>query len=101
MAPKNLSSTELAHKVIVELKPLADMLSPKYRRIIKRFCEYILQNRVSISNATGLLPLEAALVIVQIEEHENNNHEFSNLRNQIQELRREVTELKSLLNEEI
>ena len=101
MAPKNLSSTELADKVIVELKPLADMLSPKYRRILKRFCEYILQNRVSISNATGLLPLEAALVIVQVEEHENNNYEFTVLRTQIQELRREITELQSLLNEEI
>lgn len=99
MAPKNLSSTELAHKVIAELKPLADMLSPKYQRIIKRFSEYILQNRVSISNATNLLPLEAALVILQVEEHDNNNYEFSDLRNQIQELRHEITELKNLLNE--
>jgi len=99
MAPKNLSSTELAHKVIAELKPLADMLSPKYQRIIKRFSEYILQNRVSISNATNLLPLEAALVIIQAEEHDNNNYEFSDLRNQLQELRHEITELKNLLNE--
>lgn len=99
MAPKNLSSTELAHKVIAELKPLADMLSPKDQRIIKRFSEYILQNRVSISNATNLLPLEAALVILQVEEHDNNNYEFSDLRNQIQELRHEITELKNLLNE--
>ena len=94
MAPKNLSPTELAHKIIAELMPLADMLSPSDRRIIKRFCEYILQNRVSISNATSLLPLEAALVIVQVEEHENNNYQFSDLRNQLQELKRELEELK-------
>ena len=94
MAPKNLSATELAHKIIAELMPLADMLSPSDRRIIKRFCEYILQNRVSISNATSLLPLEAALVVVQVEEHENNNYQFSDLRNQLQELKREIEELK-------
>ena len=94
MAPKNLSPTELAHKIITELMPLADMLSPNDRRIIKRFCEYILQNRVSISNATSLLPLEAALVVVQVEEHENNNYQFSDLRNQLQELKREIEELK-------
>jgi hypothetical protein len=94
MAPKNLSPTELAHKIIAELMPLADMLSPSDRRIIKRFCEYILQNRVSISNATSLLPLEAALVVVQVEEHENNNYQFSDLRNQLQELKREIEELK-------
>ena len=94
MAPKNLSPTELAHKIIAELMPLADMLSPNDRRIIKRFCEYILQNRVSISNATSLLPLEAALVVVQVEEHENNNYQFSDLRNQLQELKCEIEELK-------
>ena len=94
MAPKNLSPTELAHKIIAELMPLADMLSPNDRRIIKRFCEYILQNRVSISNATSLLPLEAALVVVQVEEHENNNYQFSDLRNQLLELRHEIEELK-------
>ena len=94
MAPKNLSPTELAHKIIAELMPLADMLSPSDRRIIKRFCEYILQNRVSISNATSLLPLEAALVVVQVEEHENNNYQFSDLRSQLLELKREIEELK-------
>lgn len=94
MAAKNLSPTELAHKIIAELTPLADMLSPSDRRIIKRFCEYILQNRVSISNATSLLPLEAALVVVQVEEHENNNYQFSDLRSQLLELKREIEELK-------
>jgi hypothetical protein len=94
VAPKNLSPTELAHKIIAELTPLADMLSPNDRRIIKKFCEYILQNRVSISNVTSLLPLEAALIVIQVEEHENNNYQFSDLRNQLQELKREIEELK-------
>ena len=93
MAPKNLSTTELAHKLIGELMPLADMLAPSDRRIIKRFCEYILQNRVSISNATALLPLEAALVIIQMEEHEKNNYAYIELHKQIEELRQKVERL--------
>jgi len=93
MAPKNLSTTELAHKLIGELMPLADMLTPSDRRIIKRFCEYILQNRVSISNATALLPLEAALVIIQMEEHEKNNYAHIELHKQIEELRQKVERL--------
>ena len=95
MAPKNLSTTELAHKLIADVKPLMDMLSPSDRRIIKSFCEYILQQRVPISNATDLLPLEAALIIIQTEEHKKNNHEFAELHNQMQELRREIQQLKS------
>ena len=94
MAPKNLSTTELAHKLIADLKPLMDMLSPSDRRIIKLFCDYILQQRVPISNATDLLPLEAALIIIQAEEHKKNNYEFVELYNQIQELRKEIERLK-------
>ena len=96
MAPKNLSTTELAHKIIAELMPLADMLPPADRRVVKKFCEYILQQRVSISNATTLLPLEAALVIMQLEEHKNNNHEFSEIHNELQELRRKIEGLAPL-----
>jgi len=94
MAPKNLSTTELAHKLIADLKPLMDMLSPSDRRVIKLFCDYILRQRVPISNATDLLPLEAALIIIQAEEHKKNNQEFAELYNQMQELRRELEKLK-------
>lgn len=96
MAPKNLSPTELVHKIIAELMPLANMLSPHDRRIIRRFCDYILQNRVSVSEAVGLLPLEAALVIIQVEEHKKNHHEFAKLNDEIQKLRVEIERLTAI-----
>lgn len=100
MAPRNLSPTELVHKLIAELMPLANMLSPNDRRIIRRFCDYILQNRVSVSEAVGLLPVEAALVIIQVEEHKKNQHEFVKLHDELQELRVKIEGLAST-NEEI
>jgi hypothetical protein len=92
---KNLSTTELAHKLIADLTPLMDMLSPTDRRIIKKFCDYILQQRVPIANATDLMPLEVALVLIQVEEHKNNHHEITELYKQLQELRGEIERLKS------
>lgn len=91
---KNLSTTELAHKLIADLTPLMEMLSPSDQRIIKKFCDYILQQRVPIANTTNLLPLEIALVIIQLEEHKKNHHEITELYNQLQELRGEIKSLK-------
>ncbi len=92
---KNLSTTELAHKLIADLKPLMEMLSPSDQRIIRNFHDYILQQRVPNANITDLLPLEVALILIQLEEHKKNNHEFVELYNQMQELRREIQQLKS------
>lgn len=92
---KNLSTTELAYKLIADLKPLMEMLSLSDRRVIQKFCDHILQQRVPIANVTDLLPLEVALVIIQLEEHKKNNHEFVELYNQLQELRDEIEKLKS------
>lgn len=101
---RNLSPTQLAHKVIAEIMPLAGELSPNQQRIIEKFCNEILQNRSAIAEAVNLLPLEAALVLIQVREHENNKHEISELYEefcrQMGELRGEIEELKKLLNEE-
>ena len=58
------------------------------------FFETILQQRVAIAEATDLLPLEAALVILLVEERRRANFEESELYKQIQELRREIERLK-------
>ena len=97
----NLPPTALAHKLVAELMFLADMLSPNQQRIIKKFCDIILQNRSAVSDSTNLLPLEAALVVIQVEEHEDTNHEINELHKRMDELRREIHELRNLLNEKI
>ena len=89
-----LSTTGLAHKLIADLKPLSEMLPPNERRIVENFFEIILQQRVAIAEATDLLPLEAALVILLVEERRRANSEESELYKQIQELRHEIEGLK-------
>ena len=101
MSPQYLTVTELAYQLIADLEPLMEMLSPSDQRIIKKFCDYILQQRVPNANVTNLLPLEVALFLIQLEEHKQNNHEITELYNQLQELRGEIERLKNPSNEEI
>jgi hypothetical protein len=93
MGRNSLSATQLAHKIIASLKPVSDMLSPKYQRIMNRYFEYILQHRVVIHNATDHLPILAALMVIQLERDGRNAHEFNELYTQIEELRREIGKL--------
>ncbi len=88
------STTGLAQKIIEELKPLSEMLPPSDRPLIEKFFDSILEQRVAIANATDLLPLEAALVILQLEERKRTNHEFNRLWEQLQRMQRELDELK-------
>lgn len=94
MGRNNLSTTQLAHKLIANLKPLSEMLPPNERRIVEKFFETILQQRVAIAEAADLLPLEAALVILLAEERRRNNYENGEIYQQIQELRGEIERLK-------
>jgi hypothetical protein len=97
----NLTPTGLAHKLIAELTVIAELLSTtSQQNIIRKFCDYILEHRSSIAEATHLLPLEAALVVIQIREHENNRHEINELHGRIDELIKELRELKNKANEE-
>jgi len=89
-----LSVTGLAHKLIGDLKPLSEMLAPSDRRIVEGFFDAILQQRVAIATATDLLPLEGALVILLVEERKRNQHEITELYQQLQELRHEIERLK-------
>jgi hypothetical protein len=46
MGRNTLSTTALAHKLIADLKPLSEMLPPNERRIVEKFFDVILQQRV-------------------------------------------------------
>ena len=92
MGKNTLSTTQLAHQIIADLKPLSEMLPPGKRKIVEKFFEYILQERVAIGNANDLIPLEAALIVILLEEHKANQHEHNELYDQLQELRRAIEE---------
>jgi len=101
MGRNTLSTTALAHKLIADLKPLSDMLAPNERRVVEKFFDTILQQRVAIAEATDLLPLEAALVVLLVEECRRNDAEnaqmYQALHEQIRELKGEIDMLTNLL----
>jgi hypothetical protein len=94
-----LSPTALVDKLIDELHVLAEYLDPNQQRIINRFCDVLLDNRTAVSDATNLLPLEAALFVIQVDEHQNTNYEISELHKRLDEVTRELQELNNRLND--
>jgi hypothetical protein len=95
MGRNTLSTTALAHQLIAELKPLSQMLPLNERHIVEKFFDTILQQRVAIAEATDLLPLEAALVILLADERRRNNLEIDEIYRQIQQLKDEIERLKT------
>ncbi len=83
-----LSSTELVHQVIADLKPFADMLPPQDRIIFRQFSELALNHRAAIANAASLMPLEATLLILLLEEHKHTKRLYDELRAELDRLRK-------------
>ena len=94
------SATQLVHEVIGELKPLADMLPPHDRWILTRFYEYALNNRAAIANAASLMPLEATLLIIVLEERKRTNRVVSELQAEIEKLKKDRRQLQQAAEEE-
>ena len=88
------SATQLVHEVIGELKPLADTLPPHDRWILTRFYEYALNNRAAIANAASLMPLEATLLIIVLEERKRTNRVVSELQAEIEKLKKDRRQLQ-------
>jgi hypothetical protein len=94
------SATQLVHEVIGELKPLADMLPPHDRWILTKFYEYALNNRAAIANAASLMPLEATLLIIVLEERKRTNRVVSELQAEIEKLKKDRQQLQQETEEE-
>jgi 7-keto-8-aminopelargonate synthetase-like enzyme len=82
------SATQLVHEMIGELKPLSEMLAPQDRWILSRFYEYALNNRTAIANAASLMPMEATLLIILLEERKRTNQAIHELQEKITQLQR-------------
>jgi hypothetical protein len=80
------SATQLVHEVIGELKPFSEMLPPHDRWILNRFYEYALNNRAAIANAASLMPVEATLLVILLEERKRTNHAINELLAKIEKL---------------
>ncbi len=87
------SATQLVHEVIGELKPLSEMLPPHDRWILTKFYEYALNNRAAIANAASLMPLEATLLIILLEERKRTNRLLSELQIEIAKLKKDRKQL--------
>ena len=88
------SATQLVHEVIGELKPLSEMLPPHDRWILTKFYEYALNNRAAIANAASLMPLEATLLIILLEERKRTNRLLSELQAEIEKLKKDRKQLE-------
>ena len=94
MGANSPSTTPYARKVIESIKPVFEILPPDYWQAFERYSEYILNNRVSLHNATEELPILVALVIIQVERDFAHAAEINELYRQLEELRREVKKSK-------
>ena len=99
------SNTEYAHKIIASVKGVFKSLppTPAYISIFKRYCEYILNQRSAIYHATDLLPILAALIVIQAERDLDHAKQLNDIRNQcsceIAKLRQEISELRREIKE--
>ena len=102
------SNTEYAHKIVGSLKALFKGLPPtiSYKSIFKKYSEYILNQRSAIYQATEYLPILAALIVIQVERDLDHAHqltelrnyynsELNNMRQEMDQLRREIKSLTS------
>ena len=102
------SNTQYAHKVIRSVKSVFKWLPPEiaYVNLFKKYVEYILNQRSAIYQATGYLPILAAIVVIQVErdlDHASEltkmrnqyNFELYNIRQEMDQLRREIKNLTS------
>ena len=79
---------------------LADhLIYESHQRVIEKFRDIILNNRTAISDTTNLLPMEAALFVIQVVEHENTFKDINELHQRIDGVEREIKELRDLLDE--
>ena len=96
------SNTEYAYKVRGSLKSVFKMLPDTiaYKSLLKKYEEYILNKRAAIYHAPKLLPILAALIVIQVERDLDHAHKMTEMRNQhIQEINKLREEMEQLRRE--
>jgi len=94
------ANTEYAHKIIGSLEDFFENLPPTiaYKRIFKKYKEHILNQRSAIYQATWLLPIIAALIVIVVERDLDHAHDLTEIRNQhaceLNKIRKEMDQLR-------
>ncbi len=81
------AATELMHQVLGDLKLFTEVLSPQDRLIFTESAEYALSGRTSSVNADSLLSLEAALIVILLEEQKRTQRLYHELCAEIERLK--------------
>jgi hypothetical protein len=86
-------ASQLILNQIAELKPIYGALRRSDQLALDEIFNLVQQHRAAIANAASLLPLEAVLVLVLLEEHKRVTHIHVELDSAIQGLRPEILQL--------
>ena len=98
------SNTEYAHKIVGSLKSLFKGLPPtiSYISLFKKYSEYIMNRRAAIYQATQLLPILAALIVIMVERDLDHVKQLADVRNEydgrIKKLNEEMEQLRREIN---
>ena len=98
------ANTDYAYKIRSSLKSVFKMLPDTiaYKSLFKKYEEYILNQRSAIYHATELLPILAALVVIQVERDLDHAYKMTEMRNQhtceLNKLRQEMDQLRRDIN---
>jgi len=89
------SVTLMLQQQAAETKSLHEALRRSDQRILDAMFDGIQQHRAAIANSASLLPLEAILLLMLLEERKRVDRMYAELQKEIQELRRLVETLNN------
>ncbi len=89
-----LPVTQLVFEQIREVKPLYGALRRGDQLTLDGIFDSVYQHRAAIANAANLLPLEAMLMLMLMEERKRNNHIRNEIYGELRELREQIETLK-------
>jgi hypothetical protein len=86
-------ASQLILNQIAELKPIYGALRRSDQLALDEIFDLVQQHRAAIANAASLLPLEAVLVLILLEEHKRVTHVREELHTELEGLGREILRL--------
>ena len=86
-------ASQLILNQVAELKPIYGALRRSDQLALDEIFDLVQQHRAAVANAASLLPLEAVLVLVLLEEHKRATHIREEFQAVLEALRRETLRL--------